>query len=227
VTAQPLVTVLLCHNGLRRMVKIAIDSYLSQDYPNRELIVVDDGPDLIFDLVMPIPACHYIQHNARNLSEKRNVGCKAARGEYIVHFDADDWSGPHRISDQVAMMQRQPGAAVGGYSSALWWDYVDRRASYYRGAVWSATYIYRRDYWLGHPWDEACSYAEDSPFLRPALDKHAVAQADGGQNFVATMHSKNARRAAAGTPGIWPYVGVDALPEAFRRAAGIDAGVTV
>lgn len=217
---KPLVTVLLCHNGLRHMVKMAIDSYLSQDYPNCELIVVDDGPEPIQDLVSGVPNCLYLHFPAKNLSTKRNVGIREARGEYIVHFDADDWSGPCRISDQVGMLTNSK-MQVAGYSKALWYDFVDRRASYYHGCVWGATLLYRREYAVAHAWDENTSYVEDGPFLEVARLAAAVASGDGGQQFVATMHAKNARRAAVGTPGFWPFVGLDALPEGFRKAAAI------
>ena len=215
----PLVTVLLCHHRLRHMVQMAIDSYLSQDYENRELLVVDDGPESIGDLVKDIPRCLYINHPAKNLSEKRNVGAREARGEFIVNFDADDWSGPHRITDQVEMMQRN-SSQIGGYGKAFWYDFVYKKSSYYQGFLWGASMIYRRDYALAHPWDETCSIAEDQRFLGPARERKSVVACAGDENFVATMHDRNVHR-PAGTSSLWPFVAVETLPEGFRKAAGL------
>jgi len=206
---------------MREMVQRAIDSYLSQDYANRELIVVDDGGEVIRDLVEGIENCQYILCHSETLSLKRNVGCQRANGEFIVHFDADDWSGPHRITDQVGMMLANPRAQIGGYSNALWYDFVDAKASYYKGTVWGASLIYRRSYALENPWDERAPFGEDGPFIEKARLAQQIASGDGSKNFVATMHSKNARRAAVGTPGFWPFVGTDVLPEGFKSAAGI------
>ena len=215
----PLVTVLLCHHRLRHMVQMAIDSYLSQDYENRELLVVDDGPEPIADLMKDVSHCRYVNHPAKNLSEKRNVGACEAKGEFIVNFDADDWSGWHRISDQVALIQRS-ASDIGGYGAAFWYDFVNKQASYYQGFLWGASMIYRRDYALVNPWDEACSVAEDQKFIHTARERKSIVACPGGDNFVATMHDRNVHR-PAGTSAMWPFVAVETLPEGFRKAAGL------
>lgn len=40
--------------------------------------------------------------------------------EILIHFDSDDWSGPHRIADQVASLQ-ESGRDCVGYRSVLFW----------------------------------------------------------------------------------------------------------
>ena len=214
----PLVSVLLCQRNCRELAStLAIPSYLQQDYPNLELVVVEDGTESILDLVEDIPNLVYLQHPADNLSQKRNAGIRSAHGEIIVHLDADDWSGPHRVSDQVEMLRANPEAQIAGYGKALWFDFVTGKASHYRGSPWGASIAYRREYALAHPWNETVSLAEDGPFINgtPCVSK------DGAQNFVATLHTKNARRAAVGMPDFWPFVDLRQLPEGFRRAAGI------
>jgi hypothetical protein len=49
----------------RRWVSSAIDYFLAQDYPNRELVILDDGEDRVSDLV---PA------DARILGRRRLAG---------------------------------------------------------------------------------------------------------------------------------------------------------
>ena len=220
---QPLVSCLLCtHNARDLVTMLALASYLQQNYENRELVIIDDGSDRIADLIEDIPAVTYIGlgQDASSLSQKRNIGCRAASGELICHFDSDDWSGSRRVSDQVAMMQ-QPGAMLGGYSKAFWYDFVNKRASCYSGSIWGASMIYRTEYALAHPWDEKVTNAEDGPFQNSAREQNTIVSTDGGQSFVATMHSRNARRAAVGTPGFWPFVDLKELPDGFRKAAGI------
>lgn len=214
----PLVTVLLCHRNIRELARtLAIPSYLSQDYEDRELVVVDSGDEPIADLLTGIDHCRYFPFPGRNLSEKRNFGAKVACGEYIVHFDADDWSGPHRISDQVALMQN--GAEVAGYDRAYWYDFASKKASYYRGYIWGANLIYRTDYALTHPWDEKCQFIEDAAFIKPARDSRAIVTKDGDGNFVATLNDRSTKR----NPGEanWPFVPVGQLPDGFRKAAGL------
>ena len=220
-TSSPLVSVLLCTHGERHLLPIALSSYASQTWAPRELVVIADGTD-IFDMVENIPSLVYVRlpQDAKTLSAKRNIGCQYARGEFVVHFDSDDFSGPDRISDQVEMMLANPGAKVGGYAQAYWYDFVDRRASKYNGSIWGASMIYRREWALANPWDESVSNAEDGPFRTAAESKGLRVHKDGAQNFVATLHNGNARRTAIGT-SCWPFVEVSELPEAFRKFAEI------
>jgi hypothetical protein len=41
------------------------------------------------------------------IGSKRNYLCRAAKGEIIVHFDDDDFYGPHYIRDMVSFMANQ------------------------------------------------------------------------------------------------------------------------
>ena len=73
-----------------------IDSVLSQTYPNFELILVDDGsPDNC-----PLICEEYAQHDNRvhvihksngGAASARNVGIRAAHGDYIMFTDSDDY----------------------------------------------------------------------------------------------------------------------------------------
>lgn len=80
-----------------------IDSVLSQDFKDYELILVDDGsPDLC-----PQICDEYAAKDSRiKVIHKKNGGVVSARqagfvvsqGKYILHVDSDDWLMPHTIS---------------------------------------------------------------------------------------------------------------------------------
>lgn len=73
-----------------------IDSILVQTHQNLEIILVDDGsPDNC-----PVICDEYAKKDTRikvihktngGLSDARNVGMRAARGDYLMFVDSDDW----------------------------------------------------------------------------------------------------------------------------------------
>jgi glycosyltransferase involved in cell wall biosynthesis len=70
----------------RRFVPEAIRLFLAQDYPAKELIVVDDGEDNVADLIPNHPQIRYLCLDRRHsLGAKRNIACEAARGDIIAH----------------------------------------------------------------------------------------------------------------------------------------------
>ena len=206
----PLVSVLICTRNRRDRVRRVIRNYVAQDYPNKELVLVDDGDDLVSDLLENLPDATYLYRPSKNLSEKRNHGIEAATGEYICHFDDDDWHGPNRLSDQVRMIE-DSHADIVGYSHCYWWDEVRNVASHYMGPMWGATMLYRTEFALDHPWDESISLAEDAPFTRNAV----LHEKPAGENMVAVMHAGNWQRQYS--TNFWPIVPFEKLPIRFRE----------
>lgn len=86
----------------REFVARALYYFEKQDYPNKELVVVDDGDDLVVDLASQYPYVRYLAPQyAHTVGLKRNIACEAAQGEIICHWDDDDWYAPSRLSYQV------------------------------------------------------------------------------------------------------------------------------
>src|SRR5512137_1714402 len=72
----------------RKFVPRAIQYFLRQDYPFRELIVVDDGTDGVRDLIPGDGRIRYIRIGKKlTIGAKRNLACEQAVGEIILHWD--------------------------------------------------------------------------------------------------------------------------------------------
>src|SRR6266705_5371569 len=103
---QPLVSCIMPTADRRRFVPPAVRSFQAQDYPNKELIILDDGKDRLADLVPQDTQIHYIRRDAKQtLGLKRNECVRASRGSLIMHWDDDDWSAPNRIRYQVEALK--------------------------------------------------------------------------------------------------------------------------
>lgn len=73
-----------------------LDSVLNQTFEDWEAICVNDGSTDHSELVLEAYAqkdarIHYVSKANGGTSTARNVGLRAAKGEYIVFLDGDDW----------------------------------------------------------------------------------------------------------------------------------------
>src|SRR5262249_17071702 len=92
---EPLVSCILPTSHGRHFVRQAIRCFLRQDYPNTELLGLDDGTDAVGDCVPDDRRIRYVRlERPLPLGAKRNLACSEARGEFIIHWDDDDWYPP-------------------------------------------------------------------------------------------------------------------------------------
>src|SRR5581483_2994562 len=93
---RPFVSVLLTTRDRPRLLPVALACYRQQTYPNRELIVVDDGGRVPADRSAVEAVGGRLLRVAPGawLGEKLNVGAEAARGALCQKMDDDDWYGP-------------------------------------------------------------------------------------------------------------------------------------
>lgn len=93
-------------------VRGAIASVLQQDYPDVEIVVVDDGSrDGTAAVVSGLgPDIQYLWQENRGVSAARNRGVAASTGDLIAFLDSDDLWLPHKVSAQVAYFQTHTDA---------------------------------------------------------------------------------------------------------------------
>jgi glycosyltransferase involved in cell wall biosynthesis len=116
----------------RAFVPHAIRYFLRQDYPNKELIILDDGEDKVADLIPQKDNIRYYAIEGKiTLGEKMNRACQLAKGDIIVNWDDDDWYAPWRLSYQASVMQK-PGVAVCGINQLLYYDLQGGNSFLYR-----------------------------------------------------------------------------------------------
>jgi glycosyltransferase involved in cell wall biosynthesis len=87
----PQVSIIIPTYNRAGMVAGAIESALGQTYPNKEVIVVDDGSDdETAAIVKNYPSVIYIVQPHAGQAAARNGGWKQAKGTYIATLDSDD-----------------------------------------------------------------------------------------------------------------------------------------
>lgn len=89
-------------------ISAAINSCLSQDYDNIEVIIVNDGSaDGTDNAISPFLSDSrviYIEQENKGVSAARNLGMDCATGDYITFLDSDDELGPDTISQNMKLL---------------------------------------------------------------------------------------------------------------------------
>jgi len=82
----------------------AVESFLRQDYPDKELLIYNDceAQEIVCDKPEVVVVNH--PHRHASLGEKLNAMAQLADGELLARWDDDDISLPWRLSDQAARM---------------------------------------------------------------------------------------------------------------------------
>jgi hypothetical protein len=194
----PLVSCLMPTGNRRRWVAQAIAYFQRQDYPSRELVVLDDGDDSIADLIPADDRIRYLRLDERlPIGTKRNRACELARGEILLHWDDDDWHAPNRITYQLAQLERH-GAELCGAGRIFYFDPSARRAWLYeypearRSWVAGGTLCYRKSLWRRNPYADI-GVGEDTRFVwSPAVEKPHVL--DDHRFYAALIHGANTSR---------------------------------
>jgi glycosyltransferase involved in cell wall biosynthesis len=110
--SQNLVSIVIpCHKQAE-FLGSAIDSALAQNYRDRELIVVDDGPD---DSTTKVADCfetvRCLRQKRSGVAAARNRGLSESNGDFIVFLDADDRLLPRALENGVASLREHRDAA--------------------------------------------------------------------------------------------------------------------
>lgn len=101
-----------CYNGSRFLAE-AIDAALAQTYPDKEIIVVDDGSTDDSPVIMAGygDRIRVVRQANAGLPAARNAGISVATGDAFAFLDADDWWTPDFLAQMVQAIERS-GAGI-------------------------------------------------------------------------------------------------------------------
>lgn len=188
----------------RRFVPLAIQNFQQQDYPRRELVILDDGQDSVADLLPADPRVRYMRSAHRQtVGAKRNQCVRAGQGDLIMHWDDDDWVAPHRIRYQVEGMLRE-GGEVCGLRQMLFHELATGKTWLYtyppnlRTWVVGGSMLYTRGFWQRSPFPDV-QVGEDSRFLWKQTHGKLTVLPDY-RFYVAMIHTENTSPKMCGDP---------------------------
>lgn len=116
-----------------RFIAEALDSVLSQDFGDLQIVLVDDGSaEACASLAREYarryhPFVLYVDHDRhqnRGMSASRNLGLAHADSEFVAFIDADDVWAPGKLREQVSIMNAHPELGLVCGTVQYWssWD---------------------------------------------------------------------------------------------------------
>ena len=136
-----LVSAIIIFFNAEKFIEEAIESVLAQSYDNWQLLLVDDGSEDNSTKIarryekkyQPKVRCfEHDGHSNQGMSASRNLGLCHARGEYIAFLDADDVWMPHKLEQQVAILNSRPEAAMVYGRTLIWYSWSGEPEDEYR-----------------------------------------------------------------------------------------------
>lgn len=106
----PLVSVIMPAHNAGSYIKGSIESVLSQSYKRLELLVIDDASSdetaqIVSSFVQSDSRVKLLQNRTNHgVADTRNVGIKAASGQYVAFLDSDDKWDSRKLAKQVEYM---------------------------------------------------------------------------------------------------------------------------
>ncbi len=111
----PFVSVIVCSYNGGRTLAACLDSLGKLNYPEYEVILVDDGStDDTAYIAAQYSTVRYIHQSNHGLSHARNTGAAAARGEVFAYTDSDCMVDPDWLYYLISTLVNGDYAGVGG-----------------------------------------------------------------------------------------------------------------
>jgi O-antigen biosynthesis protein len=115
----PRVSVVVCSYNGARTIGDCLEGLLHLEYPDFEVIVIDDGSTDSTAAIAAEYGVRLISTENRGLSHARNIGMEAATGEIVAYLDDDACPDPHWLTYLAATFLSTTHAGVGGPNIAL------------------------------------------------------------------------------------------------------------
>lgn len=177
-----------------KFIPSAINNFCKQSYPEKELIIVDDGLIKVKSVIPSRNDIHYIELDKKyTVGAKRNIACKNAHGTIIIHMDDDDWYAQNWIDIQVETLLKSP-ADICGLDQLFFYEILTGNCWKYtyptnaRKWVAGATMAYYKSFWNKRPFRNI-QVGEDNLFVwRRGVRVYPHAHLDA---FISILHSGN------------------------------------
>lgn len=190
------VSCLMVTANRKNLARRAVNCFTNQSYPNKELVIIDDGDEDYSDILTDIPPeeIKYVRLKKEPdfvLGKLRNRSLDEANGDYLVQWDDDDWYHPERIATQAKILDEGYDACC--ISSALMHLDTEEFTDHpYIGILPDGipgSIMHKRDNQIRYP---ETRRAEDTVYLKDWMEKKYYKLDDSYNHlFLRAYHGRN------------------------------------
>lgn len=195
VQEKPLVSCIMPTYNRPEFIAYAVHQFLEQSYPNKELIIIDDGDTKIESLLPDNSQIKYWSLQEKlDIGSKRNMACKMSNGQFIIHLDDDDFYAPNWIEKQLSFLIKNK-LELTGLSTPLFYDKSTSNFWQYKYPitskpwVYGATLCYTKKLWESNPFP-VMNCGEDNAFVW-AKGVQKIRPNDTIDAYMGQIHRKN------------------------------------
>ena len=189
---EPLVSCLTPTWNRREFIPRAVECFLSQDYPNLEWVIDDDG-EPILDLLPAHPRIKYFHEEPKRChGVKMNRCFELSAGEYGIVFDDDDWYAPSRVREQIMPLIQNRSKVVSGLGEFFYYVHGSHTAYRYNAGMipWMGAIALRRTTWEQYRFDTSPAPGADNRLLK-MIPLEAWHRVQNPGLVIAAIHGSN------------------------------------
>jgi glycosyltransferase involved in cell wall biosynthesis len=148
---QPIISVIVIFWNEAQFLEEAIASVFAQTYLHWELLLVDDGSTdesvaIAKSYAHQYPEkVHYLahpDHQNRGMSASRKLGVRHSKGDYIAYLDGDDVWLPHKLTQQLELLDQHPEVSLVCAPLMQWYSWTGQLEDQGRDRLYGGRHPY-------------------------------------------------------------------------------------
>lgn len=183
----PNVTIITPTYKRRKLFSMALRNFQLFNYPKNKLewLIIDDSPnkeDSVEDMIprgdSRIRFLYFDMSEGQNMTvaQKRNIGVREAKYDYIVHMDDDDYYPPESVTARIKVLLKYQKSGIGcvGCSRVGVYDLINNTSSIATDGIISlseASMAYTKKFWEKQMFNELEREGEYKSFIMGRLNK--------------------------------------------------------
>jgi glycosyltransferase involved in cell wall biosynthesis len=174
------------------MARCAVNGFLAQTYPVRELVILDDGQDHALEIYLRDLAdarIRYLrlQDKGAPLGALRNQAVALAHGSHICQWDDDDLYDSDRLAMQMTALVAMKADACFLYRWLIWWP-GRKRLAVSSQRLWEGSMLCLKS---SVPLYRTIRRGEDTPVADQIAQSGRLALLDQARLYVYVVHESN------------------------------------